>query len=86
MWHAHDGMGWWMLFGSIWVILFWALVAWLVVTVVSRVGGRASTPDREESPLDIAARRYAKGEISSDEFEQIRQTLSAGGSPPGPSG
>lgn len=31
-----------------------------------------------ESPLDIAKRRYASGEISSEEFEKIKRALTDG--------
>ena len=30
---------------------------------------------RDESPLEIAKRRYAHGEITKEEFEEIRKTI-----------
>ena len=72
MWNAGDGMGWWMLVGSVWFVFFWAVVIWAVVRVTSprQDGGEASA-------LDIARRRYARGEISREEFEQFRRDLAA---------
>ena len=76
MWEGHDGMGWWMLFGSIWFVIFWGLIIWAVVTVVSKsAGGQPSQAPGEESPLDIAKKRYARGEISKEEFERLREDL-----------
>jgi putative membrane protein len=77
MWDGHDGMGWWMLFGSIWFVILWGLIIWAVYTVVSRLGGgQSSQPPREESALDIAKRRYARGEISKEEYDRLRADLS----------
>ena len=74
MWDGHDGMGWWMLWGSIlWVVFIVAIVA-----VAARLSGdgRPTTGSPEpEAPLDIARRRYASGELSREEFEQIRRDL-----------
>ena len=72
MWHIGDGMGWWMLFGWLWFVLFWGIVAWFVWRIAS-AEGRA----RPEGPtaLEIAKRRYARGEISKDEFEQLKRDL-----------
>lgn len=73
MWH--DGIGWWMAFGGIWMIIFWvgfiALVVWGIIKLSQRDG---STP--RHSPLDVAKERYAKGEISKEEFEQLKKDLS----------
>jgi putative membrane protein len=70
-----DGMGWWAVFGGLWMLLFWvglvALIVWAVVKLSKRSD---STP--KGTPLDIAKERYAKGEISKQEFEQIKKDLS----------
>ena len=76
MWDGHDGMGWWMLFGSIWFVIFWGLIIWAVATVVSKVGGHSGGVAGEDSPLDIAKRRYARGEISKEEYDRLRADLS----------
>ena len=58
--------------------LFWVLViggiAWLVVWLVNR----PARPNAgiEESALDILKRRYARGEISREEYERIKEDLS----------
>ncbi len=82
MWGAHAGMGWWMLFGSIWMVLFWVAVAWLVTTVISRPADSGKTESRSQTPLEIAERRLALGEISREEFERIKQALGPSGLPP----
>jgi putative membrane protein len=73
MWGAHDGMGWWMVFGMIWMVILWGAVIWLIAWGVSQFAGR----DRHdgESPLDIARRRYASGEITREQFEQLQRDL-----------
>ena len=75
MWDMPVGMGWWMMFGGLWMIIFWggliALIVW-GITKLSRRGGSISKRD----PLDVAKERYAKGEISREEFEQIKKDLS----------
>jgi hypothetical protein len=38
MWHMDDGMGWWMVVGSIWFVFFWAAVIWVIFTVTERIG------------------------------------------------
>jgi putative membrane protein len=75
MWWMHDGgMGWWMLWGGLMMIVFWGAVVGLVIWGVSRVTGERRRD--EESSLDIARRRYARGEITRDEFEQLGRDLS----------
>ena len=72
MWHSDDGMGWWMLFVAIVFALFWVSMFWLVL----RAGWRSDRPGRaEDSPLEIARRRYARGEISKEQFEELRRDL-----------
>ena len=77
MWH-NDGMGWWMVFGSIWMVAFWAviiaLVVWGVRKLMQREGSGPSTTEKR-APLGIAKERYARGDISKEEFEQIKKDL-----------
>ena len=40
-----------------------------------RGGGSLFESERKEEPLEIARRRYASGEISRQEFEQIKRDL-----------
>jgi putative membrane protein len=70
----HEGMGWWMVFGSVWLVLFWGVIIWAIVSLVSR----NDRPERqgEGTPLDIARRRYARGDISREEFERLKADLS----------
>jgi putative membrane protein len=78
MWH-HDGMGWWMVVGSIWMVLFWAVIIALVVWGARKLpgrGGSGSGATDKRDPLDIAKERYAKGDISKEEFDQIKKDLS----------
>lgn len=79
MWYWHDGAGWWMMFGGIWMLIFWGAIIALVVWVVKKLterGAAGSANQQKRGPLDIAKERYAKGEISKDEFEQMKKDLS----------
>jgi len=76
MWHMWDlssGLGWWM--GGAWMLLFWGAIIALIVWVVKKVTNRDDST-KKQSPLDIARERYAKGEISKDEFEQLKKDIS----------
>ena len=74
MWYMHEGMGWWMVFGGVWMILFWGGLIALVVWGVSRLSRRSdSRPERDS--LAIAKERYARGELSKKEFEQLKKDL-----------
>ena len=76
MWGYHDGFGWWMMFGGMWMLIFWGIVIWLVVWGVNKITSSRNThTDSRETPLDIAQRRLANGEITKEEFEEIRAVL-----------
>lgn len=72
-WNAGQGWAWgWgmALWGLVMMALFWGAIAAIVVVAIRAARGPSSAP-----PLDIARRRYAAGEISRDQFEQIRRDL-----------
>ncbi len=81
-WFAHDTFGWWAAFGFIWMVLFWVALIALVVWVIRRAtqgGGNRQAPTGGPDPLHIAKTRYAKGEISKEEFDQIKRDLDQSG-------
>jgi len=75
MCYVDELSGWWMLFGWLLFAVFWggiiALVIWVIRRVTSRGGSEGS-----HLALDITKQRYARGEISREEFEQIKKDLS----------
>ena len=86
-WSWGWGFGGMMLFGWLVPLLFLGLVVWLVIQAVERGRGGGSLPPsggprREETPLEVAQRRYAAGELPRDEFLRIRDDLGGGGASP----
>ncbi|MBI3979681.1 MAG: SHOCT domain-containing protein [Chloroflexi bacterium] len=59
-----------------WILVVGGVVllgVWLVRTLWPEVGATGAAP---EEPVRIAQVRYARGEISREEYERIRQDLS----------
>jgi putative membrane protein len=73
MW-CYEGFGWYG-FGWLWMILLWGALIGLIVWVVIRLSKRDDSKSKD-SHIEIAKERYAKGEISKEELEQIRKDLS----------
>lgn len=68
---GYDGWGfmgfhlfWWLF----WIAVIVGLVLWL-----ARVAGQG--PRASQTPLERLQRRYANGEITTDEYEERRRTL-----------
>jgi putative membrane protein len=78
MWPYGHGWGWgWMLGGWIVMLVFWALVVVGIVALLRGLGGRSAS-DRAghpETPLEILRRRYAAGEITREQFEEMRREV-----------
>lgn len=62
--------------GMLFLVLFWVFVIAGVMYLVKWLMGQgiASRPD---SSLEILKKRYARGEISKQEFEEMRRDLQA---------
>jgi putative membrane protein len=62
--------------GGIWMILFWVLIIGGVVWLVQSLSrGTGSNGQPSASFLDILKQRYAKGEITKEQFEQMKHNL-----------
>ena len=70
----HEGWGWWMAFGGLWMLLFWGGLVALIVWGITKLTKRDDLTNRHD-PLDMAKERYAKGQISREEFEQMKKDL-----------
>ena len=64
--------GGWML--VVWIVIV-ALVVWGVIALI-RHNNYGTTSGSHRTPLDIAKERYARGEISKEEFERIKKDIS----------
>lgn len=80
-WHGANWMfGWgWMPGFGLMSILFWVLLAALIVAIVrsSKQRPQGEAPRERSAGLDLLEQRYAKGEIQRDEFLQKKQDLQA---------
>ena len=74
MWDMSLGMGWWWVFGGVWMLIFWGGLIALIVWGIKKLTERSGTTLKRD-PLDVAKERYARGEISREEFEQIKKDL-----------
>ena len=75
MGYGFDGgaLGWiWMIGGLLVMIGVVVLIVW-AVSAMSR--GSASREPERPTALDILRERYARGEITQQEFEQAKKTL-----------
>ena len=76
-WSDHMMGGWWGM--GFYMSVFWLLVIGICVAVIlAMVRGRnagASDDSRSDSALRILEQRYARGEISKQEFEDKRRDL-----------
>jgi len=64
------GIGGWV-FGLLW----FALAAWLIYTLVRGFGGGAERTASEDPALRILKERYARGEIDKETFERMKKDL-----------
>lgn len=70
-WGLGNMMGWFG--GGIMMIAFWVLLVVFIVWIVREISGKNSRSN--SNALDILKERYAKGEISKEEFESKKKDI-----------
>lgn len=68
--HCFGNYGFGMGFGWIFMILFWVIVIFLVVALVKK-----ASSGEKETAKEILKKRYARGEISKEEFERLKEDI-----------
>ncbi len=69
------GMG---IVGGLFMLVFWGLIIVGLVLLVRWLWDQTrhgAGPGAIEAPLDILKRRYARGEISKEEYDRMKQDL-----------
>jgi putative membrane protein len=67
------GFGAVMGFGVIIMVLFWGAIIWLVISLIN--DGTQKSEEIHESPLTILKKRYAKGEITREQYLEMKKEL-----------
>lgn len=85
MWNGDGGghMGSWGWIGMLMMLLFWfgviALIVWAVSgNTASRTSSTNDRP-REDRALSILRERFARGELTEEEYDRARRTLESVG-------
>lgn len=72
----HEGFGLGMGgFGGLFMIVFWALVIVGIVFLIKLIVGGSKSEGKTETALDVLKKRYARGEINKEEFEEKKKDL-----------
>jgi putative membrane protein len=71
-WGGEWGWGAWLAM-SLGMLVFWGLVAWVVVTLVRQRDNAGSPPP--PTPEDILSQRFARGEIEADQYRERLELL-----------
>ncbi len=64
-------MGFGMGFGFIFMLLFLGAIIWMVITLINATQGAK----REDEALTILKKRYASGDISKRQYEEMRKEV-----------
>jgi putative membrane protein len=74
MYGYHYGMGWMLVSLVFWILLIAGAVL-LVLWIIGK-SGRGTRVRVEESALDILKKRYARGEITKEQYEEMKKDIS----------
>jgi len=67
--------GWLGWLGPVLMVVFGAAVIVGIVFLIRWLVTRSSPTEKEDSALDILKRRYARGEISGEEYQRMKEDL-----------
>lgn len=72
-----DGYGYGMMGGGMWILelIFWILIIIGLILLIKYLWQGTGARRGEESALEVLKKRYARGEISKEEFQEKKNDL-----------
>ena len=72
-----DSYGYGMMSGGMWILgfIFWILILVGLILLIKYLWEGAGSRGAQESALEVLKKRYARGEISKEEFEEKKKDL-----------
>jgi len=68
------GGGFPMMFGGVFMFIFWGLVIWLIVVAIRKLSSK-DKPSEADNAVELLRQRYSRGEIDTEEYRQRLQEL-----------
>ena len=65
MYYGHMGI-----YGGLGMIIFWGIFIWFIVWLI-----RQNNNQQKESAIEITKKRYANGEITKKQFDEMKKDL-----------
>lgn len=62
-------------YGGIFMWIFWIIIVSLIIFLAIKYYNGSLNINKKETPLDIAKKRYARGEITKEELDEIKKNL-----------
>lgn len=78
--YGYDSMMGWGGFGFGWLsmLFWWVFIILAIVAIVKWLSNNQNSTKREgDNALDILKERYAKGEVTKEQFEQMKKDLTS---------
>jgi putative membrane protein len=75
MYGYHYGLGWMLLGIVLWIFIITCAVL-LVLWIVGK-SGRGKRVQGEDPPLEILNKRYVRGEITKEQYEEMKKDIAA---------
>ena len=74
MFHGMNGGGF-MWLEWIFLLVMFAVIIWVVLTTINKNKNSGQIIQSNETPLEIIKKRYAKGELTKEQFEEMKNLL-----------
>ncbi len=75
-WGMMGGFGFPMMGMGLGMLVFWVFIIAGGIWLVQSLSHGGTIAPQDESPLDILKHRYAKGELTKEQFDQMKRDLS----------